>query len=168
MKVHDVVKEAMGGILFIDEAYSLVNPDMPNDFGTEAVDALVKLMEDNRDDLVIIVAGYTDEMENFLKSNTGLISRFNKFPDYTKEELVSILAVMAEKAGLKIDDAAKQKVLELLRKKRKEQWKDFGNARGMRNMFEKFVVNQANRLVKLENPTRDDLMTIKEDDVFDR
>ena len=119
---------------------------MPNDFGTEAVDALVKLMEDNRDDLVIIVAGYTDEMENFLKSNTGLISRFNKFinfPDYTKEELVSILAVMAEKAGLKIDDAAKQKVLELLRKKRKEQWKDFGNARGMRNMFEKFVVNQA-------------------------
>ena len=171
MKVHDVVKEAMGGILFIDEAYSLVNPDMPNDFGTEAVDALVKLMEDNRDDLVIIVAGYTDEMENFLKSNTGLISRFNKFinfPDYTKEELVSILAVMAEKAGLKIDDAAKQKVLELLRKKRKEQWKDFGNARGMRNMFEKFVVNQANRLVKLENPTRDDLMTIKEEDVFDR
>ena len=171
MKVHDVVKEAMGGILFIDEAYSLVNPDMPNDFGTEAVDALVKLIEDNRDDLVIIVAGYTDEMENFLKSNTGLISRFNKFinfPDYTKEELVSILAVMAEKAGLKIDDAAKQKVLELLRKKRKEQWKDFGNARGMRNMFEKFVVNQANRLVKLENPTRDDLMTIKEEDVFDR
>ena len=171
MKVHDVVKEAMGGILFIDEAYSLVNPDMPNDFGTEAVDALVKLMEDNRDDLVIIVAGYTDDMENFLKSNTGLISRFNKFinfPDYTKEELVSILAVMAEKAGLKIDDAAKQKVLELLRKKRKEQWKDFGNARGMRNMFEKFVVNQANRLVKLENPTRDDLMTIKEEDVFDR
>ena len=171
MKVHDVVKEAMGGILFIDEAYSLVNPDMPNDFGTEAVDALVKLMEDNRDDLVIIVAGYTDEMENFLKSNTGLISRFNKFinfPDYTKEELVSILAVMAEKAGLKIDDAAKQKVLELLRKKRKEQWKDFGNARGMRNMFEKFVVNQANRLVKLENPTRDDLMTRKEEDVFDR
>ena len=105
-------KEAQGGILFIDEAYSLVNPDMPNDFGTEAVDALVKLMEDNRDDLVIIVAGYTDEMENFLKSNTGLISRFNKFinfPDYTKEELVSILAVMAEKAGRKIDDAAKQK-----------------------------------------------------------
>ena len=171
MKVHDVVKEAMGGILFIDEAYSLVNPDMPNDFGTEAVDALVKLMEDNRDDLVIIVAGYTDEMENFLKSNTGLISRFNKFinfPDYTKEELVSILAVMAGKAGLKIDDAAKQKVLELLRKKKKEEWKDFGNARGMRNMFEKFVVNQANRLVKLENPTRDDLMTIKEEDVFDR
>jgi stage V sporulation protein K len=102
MKVHDVVKEAMGGILFIDEAYSLVNPDMPNDFGTEAVDALVKLMEDNRDNLVIIVAGYTEEMKTFLKSNTGLVSRFNKFinfPDYTKEELVSILSVMAGKAG---------------------------------------------------------------------
>ena len=171
MKVHDVVKEAMGGVLFIDEAYSLVNPDMPNDFGTEAVDTLVKLMEDNRDDLVIIVAGYTEEMKTFLRSNTGLVSRFNKFinfPDYTKEELVSILSVMAGKAGLKIDENAKSKVLELLKKMKPSQWKDFGNARGMRNLFEKFVMNQANRLVKLENPTRDDLMTIKEADVFDR
>lgn len=171
MKVHEVVKEAMGGVLFIDEAYSLVNPDMPNDFGTEAVDTLVKLMEDNRDDLVIIVAGYTEEMKTFLRSNTGLVSRFNKFinfPDYTKEELVSILSVMAGKAGLKIDENAKSKVLELLKKMKPSQWKDFGNARGMRNLFEKFVMNQANRLVKLENPTRDDLMTIKEADVFDR
>ncbi|MDY5180343.1 AAA family ATPase [Butyribacter sp.] len=171
MKVHDVVEEAMGGVLFIDEAYSLVNNDMPNDFGTEAVDALVKLMEDHRDNLVIIVAGYTDEMKTFLKSNTGLVSRFNKFinfPDYTKDELVNILSVMANKAGLKIDEAAKSKVLELLKKMKPSQWKDFGNARGMRNLFEKFVMNQANRLVKLENPTRDDLMTIKEDDVFDR
>lgn len=171
MKVHDVVKEAMGGVLFIDEAYSLVNPDMPNDFGTEAVDALVKLMEDNRDNLVIIVAGYTEEMKTFLKSNTGLVSRFNKFinfPDYTKEELVSILSVMAGKAGLEIEEGAKEKVLELLNKMKASQWKNFGNARGIRNLFEKFVMNQANRLVKLENPTRDDLMTIKKEDVFDR
>lgn len=171
MKVHDVVKEAMGGVLFIDEAYSLVNPDMPNDFGTEAVDALVKLMEDNRDNLVIIVAGYTEEMKTFLKSNTGLVSRFNKFinfPDYTKEELVSILSVMAGKAGLEIEEGAKVKVLELLNKMKASQWKNFGNARGIRNLFEKFVMNQANRLVKIENPTRDDLMTIKEADVFDR
>jgi len=171
MKVHDVVKEAMGGILFIDEAYSLVNPDMPNDFGTEAVDALVKLMEDNRDNLVIIVAGYTEEMKTFLKSNTGLVSRFNKFinfPDYTKEELVSILSVMAGKAGLEIEEGAKVKVLELLNKMKASQWKNFGNARGIRNLFEKFVMNQANRLVKIENPTRDDLMIIKEADVFDR
>lgn len=171
MKVHDVVKEAMGGVLFIDEAYSLVNPDMPNDFGTEAVDTLVKLMEDNRDNLVIIVAGYTEEMKTFLKSNTGLVSRFNKFinfPDYTKDELVSILAVMAQKAGLEIDEDAKEKVLELLENMKSSQWKNFGNARGMRNLFEKFVMNQANRLVKLENPTKEDLMTIKRDDVFDR
>ncbi len=171
MKVHDVVKEAMGGVLFIDEAYSLVNPDMPNDFGTEAVDTLVKLMEDNRDNLVIIVAGYTEEMKTFLKSNTGLVSRFNKFinfPDYTKDELVSILAVMAQKAGLEIDEDAKEKVLELLENMKPSQWKNFGNARGMRNLFEKFVMNQANRLVKLENPTKEDLMTIKRDDVFDR
>ena len=171
MKVHDVVKEAMGGVLFIDEAYSLVNPDMPNDFGTEAVDTLVKLMEDNRDNLVIIVAGYTEEMKTFLKSNTGLVSRFNKFinfPDYTKDELVSILAVMAQKAGLEIDEDAKEKVLELLENMKPSQWKNFGNARGMRNLFEKFVMNQANRLVKLENPTKEDLMTIKRADVFDR
>ena len=171
MKVHDVVKEAMGGVLFIDEAYSLVNSDMPNDFGTEAVDTLVKLMEDNRDNLVIIVAGYTEEMKTFLKSNTGLVSRFNKFinfPDYTKDELVSILAVMAQKAGLEIDEDAKEKVLELLENMKPSQWKNFGNARGMRNLFEKFVMNQANRLVKLENPTKEDLMTIKRDDVFDR
>ena len=165
------VSLAHNGILFIDEAYSLVNPDMPNDFGTEAVDALVKLMEDNRDNLVIIVAGYTEEMKTFLKSNTGLVSRFNKFinfPDYTKEELVSILSVMAGKAGLEIEEGAKVKVLELLNKMKASQWKNFGNARGIRNLFEKFVMNQANRLVKIENPTRDDLMIIKEADVFDR
>ena len=87
----------MGGILFIDEAYALVNPDVPNDFGMEAVDTLVKLMEDHRDDLIVIVAGYTEEMQSFLKCNTGLVSRFNKFidfPDYSKEELIAILDAM--------------------------------------------------------------------------
>lgn len=171
MKVHDVVKQAIGGVLFIDEAYSLVNPDMPNDFGTEAVDALVKLMEDNRDNLVIIVAGYTEEMKTFLKSNTGLVSRFNKFinfPDYTKDELVRILSFMVEKAGMEIEKEAENNVLELLENMKPSQWKDFGNARGIRNLFEKFVINQANRLVKLDNPTKKELMTIIADDVFDR
>lgn len=169
IKVHELVEQAIGGVLFIDEAYALANPDVPNDFGTEAIDTLVKLMEDHRDDLVVIVAGYTEEMQNFLKSNTGLISRFNKFvdfPDYSTEELVEIMDVMAQNAGLLIDEEAKEAVLQSLKMKKREEWQDFGNARGIRNLFEKLVVNQANRLVTLENPTRVDLITIKKEDVL--
>lgn len=168
IKVHEVIEQAIGGVLFIDEAYSLVNPDVPNDFGGEAVDTLVKLMEDHRDNLVIIVAGYTEEMKTFLKSNTGLISRFNKFinfPDYSKDELIDIMDVMAKEAGLKIEEAAKKRVLKRLDSMKKEEWKDFGNARGIRNMFEKIVINQANRLVRLGEPDKEQLMTIIAEDV---
>lgn len=168
MKVHDIVEQALGGILFIDEAYSLVNPDVPNDFGSEAIDALVKLMEDHRDNLIVIVAGYTEEMKTFLKSNTGLISRFNKFiefRDYTKKELVEILEVMTKDAGLKIEESAKKRVLNILYHKKGQEWAEFGNARGIRNFFEKIVMNQANRLVKMENPQKEDLITLKKEDV---
>jgi len=168
MKVHEIVEQAIGGILFIDEAYALSNPDIPNDFGPEAVDTLVKLMEDHRDNLVIIVAGYTEEMQGFLKSNSGLISRFNKFidfPDYSKNELVSIMNVMAKNAGLQIEEDAQKKVYFMLSQKKEVEWKDFGNARGVRNLFEKFVINQANRLVLLERPTKEDLITIKKEDI---
>lgn len=168
IKVHEIVEQAIGGILFIDEAYALANPDVQNDFGSEAVDTLVKLMEDHRDNLVIIVAGYTEEMQNFLKSNTGLISRFNKFidfPDYSKEELVEIMGVMAENAGLTIEESAKKKVFTLMEQKSAEEWETFGNARGIRNMFEKFIMNQANRLVMIDTPTKEDLIWLKEEDV---
>lgn len=169
IKVHELVEQAIGGVLFIDEAYALANPDVPNDFGTEAIDALVKLMEDHRDNLVIIVAGYTEEMQKFLKSNTGLISRFNKFvdfPDYSMDELVEIMDVMAQKAGLLVDGEAKEAVLSFLKNKKAEEWQEFGNARGIRNLFEKLVVNQANRLVTMDNPDRVDLITIKREDVL--
>lgn len=168
IKVHEIIEQAIGGVLFIDEAYSLVNPDVPNDFGSEAVDALVKLMEDHRDNLVIIVAGYTDEMKTFLKSNTGLISRFNKFinfPDYSMDELIDIMEVMADGAGLKIEEGAKELVLKQLGSMGQEEWEDFGNARGIRNMFEKIVTNQANRLVQTGTPTKEQLMTIVAQDV---
>jgi len=168
IKVHEIVEQAIGGILFIDEAYALANPDIQNDFGTEAVDTLVKLMEDNRDNLVIIVAGYTEEMQNFLKSNTGLVSRFNKFidfPDYSKEELVEIMGVMANNAGLTIEETARDKVYELMEKKSPDEWENFGNARGIRNMFEKFIMNQANRLVMVDSPSIEELTLIKEEDV---
>ena len=148
-KVTEVVGSALGGILFIDEAYALARKGMDNDFGREAIDTLVKLMEDNRDDLVVIVAGYTDEMHDFLTSNPGLISRFNKyidFPDYTDDELMAILAMNAKKQGYTVSDEANAVVREMLEKMTVGERMDFGNARGMRNTLEKLVQEQANRL----------------------
>lgn len=168
LKVHELVEQAVGGVLFIDEAYALVNPDVPNDFGMEAVDTLVKLMEDHRDDLVIIVAGYTEEMKSFLKCNTGLVSRFNKFinfPDYSNQELLEILDVMASNAGLTIEQDAKEAIGHRLDQMNSEQKEEFGNARGIRNMFEKIVMNQANRLITQPHPSREMLMTILKDDI---
>ncbi|MCI7735964.1 MAG: AAA family ATPase [Clostridiales bacterium] len=152
-KVTEVVNSALGGILFIDEAYALVRKGMENDFGREAIDTLVKLMEDHRDDLVVIVAGYTDEMHDFLTSNPGLISRFNKyidFPDYTDEELMQILEMNAERQGYAVDEEAQQVVRDMLASMTLGDRLDFGNARGMRNTLEKLVQEQANRLAGLE------------------
>ncbi len=148
-KVTEVVNSALGGILFIDEAYALARKGMENDFGREAIDTLVKLMEDNRDDLVVIVAGYTDEMHDFLTSNPGLISRFNKyidFPDYTDDELMAILDMNAGRQGYVVAEAAKAVVREMLSGMTLSDRMDFGNARGMRNTLEKLVQEQANRL----------------------
>ncbi len=167
INVREIVERAIGGVLFIDEAYSLVSPDTANDFGSEAVDTLVKMMEDHRDNLVVIVAGYTEEMKVFLRSNTGLISRFNKFisfDDYSEEQLLQILQVMVKQAGLCIDQKAVEKVREKLVVMTPQERVDFGNARGVRNIFERMVVNQANRLVLLEEPTREELMNIIESD----
>nr|MDE6852049.1 AAA family ATPase [Lachnospiraceae bacterium] len=169
LKVHDLVEQAVGGVLFIDEAYALVNPDVPNDFGMEAVDTLVKLMEDHRDDLIIIVAGYTEEMKSFLKCNTGLVSRFNKFidfPDYSDQELLEILDVMAANVGLVIEQDAKEAVGFHLSQMGSEQKEEFGNARGIRNLFEKIVINQANRLITQPHPTREMLVSILKDDII--
>ena len=148
-KVTEVVNSALGGILFIDEAYALARKGMENDFGREAIDTLVKLMEDHRDDLVVIVAGYTDEMHDFLTSNPGLISRFNKYidvPDYTDEELMQILEMNAGRQGYVVDEEAKQVVRDMLAAMTLGDRLDFGNARGMRNTLEKLVQEQANRI----------------------
>ena len=167
-KVTDVVNSALGGILFIDEAYALVRKGMENDFGHEAIDTLVKLMEDHRDDLVVIVAGYTDEMHDFLTSNPGLISRFNKyidFPDYTDDELMAILEMNAGRQGYRVAEAAKAVVRGMLTQMTLSERMDFGNARGMRNTLEKLVQAQANRLAACEGEvTRDMLEEITEAD----
>ena len=167
INVREIVEQAIGGVLFIDEAYALVSPDTANDFGSEAVDTLVKMMEDHRDNLVVIVAGYTEEMQVFLRSNTGLISRFNKFiafEDYTEQQLLDILEVMVKKAGLDICPDALEEVGKILCGMSQQQRNDFGNARGVRNIFERLVTNQANRLVMLEEPSREDLILLKKED----
>jgi SpoVK/Ycf46/Vps4 family AAA+-type ATPase len=160
-KVTEVVKSALGGILFIDEAYALARKGMDNDFGREAIDTLVKLMEDNRDNLVVIVAGYTDEMHDFLTSNPGLISRFNKyidFPDYTDDELMAILAMNAKKQGYVIGEEANAVVRSMLEEMTVSDRLDFGNARGMRNTLEKLVQEQANRIAGITGEITKDML----------
>lgn len=167
LKVKEVVEKAVGGVLFIDEAYALAS-DGTNDFGGEAIDTLVKLMEDHRDNLVVIVAGYTEEMKRFLKSNTGLVSRFNRFihfPDYTTQELVDILGGMSEKAGLKLEEGLKENIYYYLESMSEKDKNEFGNARGIRNLFETMVVNQANRLVTMTDCDLEQLTLIKTEDI---
>lgn len=167
LKVTEVVNKALGGVLFIDEAYSLSSPGAANDFGGEAIDTLVKLMEDHRDDLVVIVAGYTKEMKIFLETNTGLISRFNKFiefKDYNEDDLIAIMYSMAEKMEMKLEDEAVKKLKDYLSSMNEDGKRIFGNARGIRNLFEKMLVGQANRLSGLDEPTIEDLSIITAED----
>jgi hypothetical protein len=167
LKVTEVVNKALGGVLFIDEAYSLSSPGAANDFGGEAIDTLVKLMEDHRDDLVVIVAGYTKEMNDFLQANTGLVSRFNKFiefKDYNEDELIAIMYSMASKMEMKLEDSALEKLRTYLSGMNENAKRLFGNARGIRNLFEKMLVGQANRLSGIPEPTIEDLSIIKAED----
>lgn len=170
MKVKEVIEKAMGGVLFIDEAYSLTNKNDANDFGSEAIDTLVKMMEDHRDNLVVIVAGYKDEMDEFLKANTGLISRFNKFvnfKDYTNEQLMDILQMLADKSGVAMEEEAKECILHVLEEMTPDKKLLFGNGRGVRNTFENIMVKQANRIVVMDMPTEEELKMIRKEDVTD-
>ena len=165
LKTQKVIEKAMGGVLFIDEAYAL-NGRSENDFGQEAIDTILKAMEDHRDDLVVIVAGYTDLMDKFIHSNPGLESRFNRFllfEDYTVDEMMGIFKMRCGKGYVLAPDAEP-----LVRDYIAEESADgsFGNGRGVRNIFEHILVAQNNRLVKAENITREDLMTITADDVL--
>lgn len=166
IKTAKVLEGAIGGVLFIDEAYTLTSKT-ENDFGFEAVDTVLKAMEDNRDDLVVIVAGYIDLMEEFIDSNPGLRSRFNKyvhFDDYTAEEMSGIFELQCQKSCYELSDEAKTELGEYFRAVSEEAG-EFGNARGVRNTFEKILTEQANRLAEMENVTRDDLMKISLPDV---
>ena len=165
LKTQKVIEKAMGGVLFVDEAYAL-NGRSENDFGQEAIDTILKAMEDHRDDLVVIVAGYTDLMDKFIHSNPGLESRFNRFllfEDYSLDELVAIFKMRCGK-GYILSPEAEPLVRDYIAEESADS--SFGNARGVRNIFEHILVAQNNRHAKLETVTRDDLMTLTADDVL--
>ncbi len=167
-RVQEVVKEALGGVLFIDEAYALTAGKGEGDFGQEAVDTLLKAMEDHRDELVVIVAGYPDLMNDFLNSNPGLRSRFNKFlyfEDYKAEELLEILKGMCEKADYRLTPEAEAFALDFFARRIEQKLPNFANARDARNFFEKAVANQATRIVNLPEVNEDVLQILQIDDL---
>ena len=146
---NQVIKSAVGGVLFIDEAYSLYR-GREDSFGLEAIDTLVKGIEDNRDDLVVILAGYSKEMEEFLETNSGLKSRFPNiidFPDYTGEELLSIAEITAKSKGYVIAEEAKEPLLNYFNYVQATRARDAGNGRLVRNKIEEAILNQSRRLV---------------------
>ena len=166
-KTAKVIESALGGVLFIDEAYSL-NAKSENDFGNEAIETLLKAMEDHREDLVVIVAGYDGLMDQFIHSNPGLESRFNRylhFDDYTVDEMLKILEMQLKKGQYTMEEAAKAAARAYIEASNTSSI-SFGNARGVRNIFEKLLVEQANRLSAETEVTREKLMCITEADVL--
>ncbi len=164
-KTRKVIESAMGGVLFIDEAYSLIPKDSDKDYGPEAVATLLKMMEDYKNDFVVIVAGYEDEMKFFIDSNPGLKSRFTSyinFPDYTPEEMQAIFKLRASKDMFEISEDAEKELIELW--KQSYKYKNLGNGRCVRNVYEKVQRLQSNRIIE-QNLTKDEdfIMILKED-----
>ena len=168
LKAQEAVQKAIGGVLFIDEAYALVNAESANDFGHEAIEVILKNMEDHRKDLIVIVAGYTDRMEQFIHANPGLESRFNKyffFEDYDGKQLMEIFRSMCKKNGYTLSEEGEQFMEKDLQGLYEERDENFGNARDVRNLFEQAVARQADRVSQLEEPTREQLMELKPEDL---
>lgn len=166
LKTQDIIKEAIGGVLFIDEAYSL-SSEGTGGFGQEAIDTLIKLMEDNRDNLIVIVAGYEDEMNNFLKSNPGMKSRFNRFiefKDYNSDELIEIFYNMCKTHSYKLDLEADAYLKEVIENMIANKNANFGNGRVIRNIFEKVITYQSNRIVNIPSIKEEEMITIKKAD----
>ena len=169
LKTQEVIKSALGGVLFIDEAYSLASGG-ENDFGREAIETILKAMEDHRDELIVVVAGYDGPMEKFINSNPGLQSRFNKyfyFPDYNGEQLLYIFKGQCKKNGYALTEEAEAEAKAMFEELYENRGENFGNGRDVRNIFEDTVVRQSNRVAALDAPTKDDLMQLLPEDLKD-
>lgn len=167
VKTREVIKKAYGGVLFIDEAYTLAKGN-GNDFGQEAIDTILKEMEDNRDNLVVIVAGYDNLMEKFISSNPGLRSRFKnylQFSDYTGEELYQIFLGLCKKNEYSVAEAAGEKLKSYFDGLYENRGNNFGNGRDVRNIFESIITNQSRRVAKIENPTNEEITEIISQDL---
>jgi probable Rubsico expression protein CbbX len=166
-KTKDVLKRAMGGVLFIDEAYYLYRPENEKDYGQEAIEILLQVMENQRDDLTVILAGYTDRMQTFFESNPGFRSRIAhhiEFPDYSDEELLLIAQKMASEAEYKLTEGAHEAMKEYIARRRQQP--GFANARSLRNAFDRARLRQALRLVQWEGAVGViDLVTLEESDI---
>jgi len=167
-KTNAVIDSALHGVLFIDEAYALVPAGNNSDYGQEAISTLLKRMEDDRDRLVVIIAGYPKEMKRFIDSNPGLKSRFNRyinFPDYTADELLRIFHMYMKKNEYTIGRDADELLLKHLEEVIRRGDRNFGNARYVRNIFEKSIQQQANRLAGKKQLTRQELSEITQEDL---
>ena len=168
IKTSKKIEEARGGVLFIDEAYALSRKD--DTFGQEAIDTILKAMEDNREDFVVIVAGYTAPMEQFINSNPGLKSRFNKyieFPDYTIDELMGIFDMNCKKYDYTAGEEVRTQVRAILVQRKMATLENFANAREVRNLFEEIITNQARRVAAMESPSREDMQTLLLEDLVE-
>jgi len=167
-KTKEVLKKAMGGVLFIDEAYYLYKPENERDYGAESIEILLQIMENNRDDLVVILAGYKDRMDKFFQSNPGMSSRIAHhidFPDYSPDELLAIATLMLEKMQYALSPEATKAFREYI--ERRQKLPHFANARSMRNALDRARLRQANRLFEstTKKLSRHDLMTLEERDI---
>ena len=168
LKTTEVLNSALGGILFIDEAYTLSSTHGEDQYGQEAIDTILKYMEDHRDDLIVIAAGYENLMGEFLKSNPGMKSRFNKyfrFNDYSEDELTEIFLCIATNSSYFLDEHATSHLRGIVQEIIQNKPENFGNGRTMRNLFERSLANQANRIIALSASDKMDLQRITAEDI---
>jgi probable Rubsico expression protein CbbX len=168
-KTKEVIKKAMGGVLFIDEAYYLYKPENERDYGAESIEILLQVMENQRDDLVVILAGYKEKMDRFFQSNPGMSSRIAHhidFPDYQPDELLAIAKLMLARLNYRFSPRAEAAFANYLT--RRMAMPHFANARSVRNALDRARLRQANRLfdARASNLTRDDLTTIAAEDIL--
>ena len=168
LKVRDVIDRAKGGVLFIDEAYSITENDHSDSYGRECLTELTKALEDYRDDLVVIVAGYTEPMEKFFESNPGLKSRFNtfiEFPNYEANELDDIFMSICRQNDYVLSEEVANEIHNYFERQIERKSENFSNGRAARNLYDELVMNHARRVVKIEKPTKIELQTICIEDI---